>query len=159
MAAQLQFLWPFNSSCKLMKSGKSGCCVKLQCGAERNGPPSEAVSMLTSASWDWESWETILQSLQIEEFQTDYKGFFSQFLGDFWASLIVQLVKNLPAMWETWVWSLGWEDPLEEGMDNPHGQRILAAYSLWGHKELDTTEQLSTAQHRGLLTRGPSLGI
>ena len=54
--------------------------------------------MLTSASWDWESWETILQSLQIEEFQTDYKGFFSQFLGDFWASLIVQLVKNLPAM-------------------------------------------------------------
>ena len=59
--------------------------------------------MLTSASWDWESWETILQSLQIEEFQTDYKGFFSRFLGDFWASLIVQLVKNLPAMWETWV--------------------------------------------------------
>ena len=26
------------------------------------------------------------------------------------------MVKNLPAMWETWVWSLGWEDPLEEGM-------------------------------------------
>ena len=25
------------------------------------------------------------------------------------------MVKNLPAMWETWVWSLGWEDPLEEG--------------------------------------------
>ena len=32
------------------------------------------------------------------------------------ASLIAQLVKNLPAMWETWVQSLGWEDPLEEGM-------------------------------------------
>ena len=59
--------------------------------------------MLTSASWDWESWETILQSLQIEEFQTDNKGFFSQFLGDFWASLIAQLVKNLPAMLEIWV--------------------------------------------------------
>ena len=28
---------------------------------------------------------------------------------------MVQLVKNLPAMWETWVPSLGWEDPLEEG--------------------------------------------
>jgi len=32
-----------------------------------------------------------------------------------WASLVVQLGKNLPAMWETWVWSLGWEDPLEKG--------------------------------------------
>ena len=32
------------------------------------------------------------------------------------ASLVAQLVKNLPAMWETWVRSLGWEDPLEEGM-------------------------------------------
>ena len=30
------------------------------------------------------------------------------------ASLVVQLVKNLPAMWETWVRSLGWEDPLEK---------------------------------------------
>ena len=29
-----------------------------------------------------------------------------------WDSLVAQLVKNLPAMWETWVWSLGWEDPL-----------------------------------------------
>ena len=33
-----------------------------------------------------------------------------------WASLVAQMVKNLPAMWETWVRSLGWEDPLEEGM-------------------------------------------
>ena len=32
-----------------------------------------------------------------------------------WASLVAQLVKNLPATWETWVWSLGWEDPLEKG--------------------------------------------
>ena len=32
-----------------------------------------------------------------------------------WASLVVQLVKNLPAMRETWVRSLGWEDPLEKG--------------------------------------------
>ena len=32
-----------------------------------------------------------------------------------WASLVAQLVKNPPAMWETWVWSLGWEDPLEKG--------------------------------------------
>ena len=33
-----------------------------------------------------------------------------------WVSLVAQLVKNPPAMWETWVQSLGWEDPLEEGM-------------------------------------------
>ena len=32
-----------------------------------------------------------------------------------WAFLVAQLVKNLPAMWETWVRSLGWEDPLEKG--------------------------------------------
>ena len=32
-----------------------------------------------------------------------------------WASLVAQLVKNPPAMWETWVPSLGWEDPLEKG--------------------------------------------
>ena len=33
-----------------------------------------------------------------------------------WVSLVAQLVKNLPAMWENWVQSLGWEDLLEEGM-------------------------------------------
>ena len=33
-----------------------------------------------------------------------------------WASLVVQMVKNPPAVPETWVQSLGWEDPLEEGM-------------------------------------------
>ena len=32
-----------------------------------------------------------------------------------WASLVAQLAKNLPAMWETWVQLLGWEDPLEKG--------------------------------------------
>ena len=48
-----------------------------------------------------------------------------------WASLVAQLVKNPPAMWETWVRSLGWEDPLEKGMathssilaGESHGQR------------------------------------
>ena len=33
-----------------------------------------------------------------------------------WTSLVTQMGKNLPAMWETWVRSLGWEDPLEENM-------------------------------------------
>ena len=68
------------------------------------------------------------------------------------ASLVAQMVKNLPAVW-AWVRSLGWEDPLEEGMATHssilpgefHGQRSLEGYSPRGHKELDTTEQLSTA--------------
>ena len=37
------------------------------------------------------------------------------YLTNIWASLVAQLVKALPAMWETWVQSLGWEDPLEKG--------------------------------------------
>ena len=45
-----------------------------------------------------------------------------------------------------WVRSVGWEDPLEEEMvtisfpGKSHGQRSLAGYSSWGHKESDTTE-------------------
>ena len=43
------------------------------------------------------------------------------------------MVKNPPAMWETWVRSLGLEDPLEEGqypcLENPHGQKSLVGYS------------------------------
>ena len=39
-------------------------------------------------------------------------------------SLVAQVVKNLPAMWETWVQSLGWEDPLKEGIATH--SRILA---------------------------------
>ena len=37
-------------------------------------------------------------------------------VGELWASLVAQTVKNLPSMQETWVRSLGWEDPLEKGM-------------------------------------------
>ena len=104
------------------------------------------------------------------------------------------MVKNPPAIQETWVQFLGWEDPLEEGMathsdilawrihmdrevwqatvhwvtnswmgrspggghgnplqyfclENSHGQRSLAGYSPWGHKELDMTKQLSIAHN------------
>ena len=63
-------------------------------------------------------------------------------------SLVAQMVKNLPAMRETWVQSLSWEDPLEEGMqptsvflsEESHGQRSLVGHSPWGRKELDMTE-------------------
>ena len=52
-----------------------------------------------------------------------------------WTFLVAQLVKNLPAMWETWVWSLGWKDPLEKGKAT-HSV-ILAwriPWSPWGHR-------------------------
>ena len=40
--------------------------------------------------------------------------FIVSFLSAFWASLVAQLIKNPPAMQETLVWFLGWEDPLEK---------------------------------------------
>ena len=46
-----------------------------------------------------------------------------------WASLVAQLVKNLPAMRETWLQSLGWEDPLEKG--KAAHSSILAWRILW----------------------------
>ena len=56
------------------------------------------------------------------------------------ASLVTQLVKNPHAMQETWVWSLGWEDPLEKGKAT-HSS-ILARRIPWGRKESDATERL-----------------
>ena len=61
---------------------------------------------------------------------------------------MAQAVKNLPAMQETRVQFLGWEDLLEkETATTPeflpgefHGQRSLVGYSPWGHKELEMTE-------------------
>ena len=47
-------------------------------------------------------------------------------------SFVAQLVKNPPVMWETWVHSLGWEDPLETGKAT-HPRP-------WVHKDSDTTE-------------------
>ena len=63
------------------------------------------------------------------------------------ASLVAQMVKNSPAMWETWVRSLGGGhgNPLQYScLENPHGQRSLAGYSPQGRKESDTTVQPST---------------
>ena len=66
-----------------------------------------------------------------------------------WASLVAQLVKNPPAIWETWVQSLGWEDPLEEGMA-AHSS-FLPLESIWTEwqgtvhgvsKSQDATEHL-----------------
>ena len=66
-------------------------------------------------------------------------------------SLVVQMVKNLPAKQETRVRSLSQEDPLEKEMvptpvflpGKSHGQRSLPDYSPWGHKQLDMIDSLS----------------
>ena len=72
---------------------------------------------------------------------------FKKYVG---ASLVVQSVKNLPAMPVTRVQSLGQEGPLAKGILTPvflsgefHGQRSLAGYSPWGLQESVMTEQLT----------------
>ena len=60
------------------------------------------------------------------------------------------MIKCLPAMWETWVRSLGWEDSLEKEMATHSSilawripwRRSLVGYSPCGRKESDTTERL-----------------
>ena len=56
--------------------------------------------------------ETLVQFLGWEDPSEKAIGYLLQYSC---ASLVAQLVKNLPAMQETWVQSLGWEDPLEKG--------------------------------------------
>ena len=83
---------------------------------------------------------------------------FSSFLPATIPVLVAQMVKNPPAMQETWVGSLGQipgsgrspgegkGNPLQYScLENPYGHRSLAGYSPWGRKESDRTEQLSTA--------------
>ena len=66
-------------------------------------------------------------------------------------SLVIQVVKSMPAMRETWVQSLGQENPWRrKWQPTPgflpgefHRQRSLVSYNSRGHKESDTTEQLT----------------
>ena len=65
--------------------------------------------------------------------------------GLYYASPVAQLVKNPPTMWKTWIQFLGWEDPQEKGKST---HSSILAWKIpwscpWGHKESDTTEQLS----------------
>ena len=75
-----------------------------------------------------------------------------------------QMVKNLPAMWETQFPSLGWKHPWRREWqltpiflpEELHEQRILVGYSPRGGKELDMTERLTLSLHfqtQGLLNR------
>ena len=117
-----------------------------------NAPLRICLSLLLPLAVEFKSigvgWSSLLSAfLEIAS-----RNLFRKYLG--LASLVSQMVKNPPGMWETWVRSLGWEDPLEEGRQRTslflpgesHRQRSLAGCSPWGLKESDTTEGLSTAQ-------------
>ena len=76
-------------------------------------------------------------------------GYALQYSG---ASLVVQLVKNPPAMWETSVRSLGWEDPWRRArLPIPvlWSGEFRGLNSPWCHKESDMTEQLPLITYRG----------
>ena len=71
-------------------------------------------------------------------------------------SLVAQMVKNPPGMWETWVRFLGWEDPLEKSMaptpvflpgESPWTEEPGGLQFIWGRKESDMTERLRTVYH------------
>ena len=76
-----------------------------------------------------------------------------------WVSLVAQLVKNLPAMQETWVRFLGWKDPLEKEKATHSSILAWRIPWTWGCKESDTTEQTQLSDlhfrfhsHFGFLT-------
>ena len=85
------------------------------------------------------------------------------------ASLVAQRIKRLLAIRETWVRSLGREDPLEKEMathkwqptpvlvpGKSHGQRSLVGYSLWGRRESDMTERLHFQTRLGKVPQSES---
>ena len=83
------------------------------------------------------------------------------------AFLGVQLVKNTPAMWETWSWSQGWEDPLEEGMATHScilawrrgGQRSLVGYSPWGRRVRHDWATKHTLMHKHVWNQRWAIGV
>ena len=78
-----------------------------------------------------------LQVHRVTKSQTQLK-LLSMHAGKFGASLVAQLAKNPPALWETWFLSLGWEDPLgKEKATTPvfWPGEFHVLYSLWGRKE------------------------
>ena len=83
-----------------------------------------------------------------------------------WASLMAQMVKNLPAMQETWVWSLGWEDPMDKGKATPSS--ILAWRIPWTVAQQavlgDSPGKTTGVDYHALLqgifpTQGPNPGL
>ena len=105
----------------------------------------------TKCAWIWIPAPSLLCSMTLGKLHTLFKPQFPCL----WASLVAQTGKNLPAMRETWVQSLDWEDPWVRKIPwrrewlptlvllpgESHGQRSLVGSSPWGHKESDTTDK------------------
>ena len=73
---------------------------------------------------------------------------------------MAQLVKNLPSVWETWVQSLGWEDPLGTGKATPLQYSGLEnSMTVWGHKESDRTERLSLSLLHQTVNKGSTVKL
>ena len=126
------------------------------------GSNCKTLSLLRSASWSWwgnchcegfsleERWQ---MSIKWEARRSGFQPWLCCLQPCILDSLVAQTEKNLPAMQETCIPSLGWEDALEKGMAThssilaweSQGQRSLVGYSPWGHKELDKTERLTHA--------------
>ena len=103
---------------------------------KNTGVGSHFILMTSSRSWDqtqisciagrfltvWATWEATWGSIQLYAYPLTHQVVHTKYIQLFTcqlyfnrASLVAQLVKNPTAMWETWVQSLGWEDPLEMG--------------------------------------------
>ena len=154
-SGKVDLYWPLENEqdlkCKWAEDFSGGPVVKIACFQCRGFPGSSASKESTYKSGD----SGVIPGLERSPGEgISYPLQFS------WASLVAQFIKNLPAVWETWVQSLSWEDPLEKGMATSsnilawkipmdRGAWQAAVYGVANSrtcKELDTTEQLSTAQ-------------
>ena len=140
----------------LLSASEFHCFIFHLYGMEsHNSCPSE--TGLFHSAWCCAVWSMLLQVAGCRSFERLNNIWLYVWI--YWASLVAQLVKNPPAMQDIPVWSLGWEDPLEEDMASHssllawriHRQRCLAGYSPWDRKELDAIEWLSAAQHTDIL--------
>ena len=96
------------------------------------------------------------------------KFMFSFLISGTRASLVAQMVKNLPAMQDSWVQSPGWNDPLEKEMATrssilawriPWTEEPGRLHSPWGCKETDTTEHLTLSFSRAQICPVKAGGI
>ena len=131
-----------------------GClCTWIWCGPSSEGF-SGPVGEIDRSTSNFKRWRVLQELCPLGECQKgkiviDEKSQGLDGESEFRPWLRASLVKNLPEVQETWVQSLGQEDPLEEEMAThfsvltwrSHGQSMVG-YCPWGHKESDTTEWL-----------------